>query len=457
MNIENYLSTNKERFLNELIDFLKIPSVGTLSKYNQDTLKAAEFLGAKLKEAGADKIEIIKTKKHPLVYGEKIVDKNLPTILVYGHYDVQPPDPYELWDSPPFSPAIRNNKIYARGSSDDKGQVFIHVKAFETLVQTNSLPCNIKFIFEGEEEDKSESLSQFLDKKENLEKIKSDAIIISDTELISNDIPSIPISLRGVISFDIEVSGPKIDLHSGVYGGAIANPIIELSKIIASLKDKNNKIIIPKFYDDVIQHSKNERETLNKIPFNLNEYKKEVGVNEVSGEEGYTTVEQTGIRPSLDVNGIWGGFTNPEGFKTVLPSKANAKISIRLVPNQDHNKIIEELKKYIISLTPKGIKLNLNIHEGSTNGFLINSNSKVCKAASLALEQVWGKSPVLTRGGGSIPIITKLKESLKVDLAMLGFGLPSDAIHSPNESFGLTNFFKGIETIIAFYNNFTKI
>jgi acetylornithine deacetylase/succinyl-diaminopimelate desuccinylase-like protein len=448
--VKEYIASNKDRFLAELFDWLRIPSVSADSRHKGDVRKAAEFLFEKLKAAGVDKVEICETKGHPIVYGEKMVDAGKPTVLVYGHYDVQPADPLNLWDSPAFEPVIKNDKIYARGACDDKGQVYMHVKAFETMMKHNLLPCNVKFMIEGEEEVGSDNLGTFV--KENKDKLKADIILISDTALISLDHPSITTGLRGLSYMEVEVTGPNRDLHSGVYGGAVANPINTLCQMIASLHDKNGRVTIPGFYDRVAELSAKEREAINKAPFNLDEYKNDLGIAEIKGEEGYSSVERTGIRPTLDVNGIWGGYTG-EGAKTVLPSKAHAKISMRLVPNQTSKEITELFTKHFTSLAPKSVKVKVTAHHGGEPA-VTPTDSTAFKAASKAFEEVWGKTPIPTRDGGSIPIVSLFKKELGLDTVLMGFGLDTDAIHSPNEHYGVKNFLIGIETIIAFYKHF---
>jgi len=393
---------------------------------------------------------MMETKGHPIVYGEKILDAGKPTVLVYGHYDVQPPDPLNLWNSPPFEPTVRDGKIYARGACDDKGQVYMHIKAFEIMVKCNQLKCNIKFMIEGEEEVGSEHLGDFV--KENKTKLKADVILISDTSLISLEQPSITAGLRGLSYMEVEVTGPNRDLHSGVYGGAVANPANVLSKMIASLHDENGRVTIPGFYDKVAELTGGERETLNKAPFNLAEYKKELGIDEIQGEKGYTTLERTGIRPTLDVNGIWGGYTG-EGAKTVLPSKASAKISMRLVPNQNPKEITEMFTRHFNSLAPKSVKVKVIAHHGGEPA-VTPTDSKAFNAARKAFEEVWGKTPIPTRDGGSIPIVALFKKELGLDTVLMGFGLDTDALHSPNEHYGIKNFLVGIETIVAFHKHF---
>lgn len=450
--VNEYIASNKDRFLAELFDWLRIPSVSADSRHKEDVRKAAEFLKGKFASAGVDVVEICETKGHPIVYAEKIVDAKLPTVLVYGHYDVQPADPLNLWDSPPFEPVVKNEKIYARGSCDDKGQVYMHVKAFEIMMKLNLLPCNVKFMVEGEEEVGSDNLGVFV--KENKAKLKADIILISDTALISLDHPSITTGLRGLSYMEVEVTGPNRDLHSGVYGGAVANPINTLCSMIASLHDANGRVTIPGFYDAVAELTLTEREALNKAPFDLNEYKKELGIVEITGEKGYTTLERTGVRPTLDCNGIWGGYTG-EGAKTVLPSKAHAKISMRLVPNQNSETITELFTKHFQSIAPSSVTVKVTAHHGGEPA-VTPTNSVAFKAASSAFEEVWGKSPIPTRDGGSIPIVALFKKELGLDTVLMGFGLDSDAIHSPNEHFGVKNFLLGIETIVSFFKHYAK-
>ena len=426
---------------------LKIPSVSADSKFKEDLKEAAEFIKAKMKYAGVDHAEICPTDGHPIVYGEKIIDPALPTVLVYGHYDVQPPDPLDLWDSPPFEPVIKNEKIYARGSCDDKGQVYMHLKAFETMMATDSLPCNVKFMIEGEEEVGSDNLEPFV--KNNKEKLACDVILISDTSIISNDDPSITVGLRGLSYLEVEVTGPDKDLHSGVYGGAVVNPINELCKMIGSLHDENGRITIPKFYDKVAELTREQRDDLARAPFDLDAYKDELGIPETNGEEGFSTNERTGIRPALDSNGIQGGYTG-EGAKTVLPSKASAKISARLVPNQDSDEITKLISDHLKKIAPDYLKVKITPHHGGSPA-VIPTDSKGYQAASKAFEEAWGKTPIPTRDGGSIPIVALFQQELGTDPVLMGFGLDEDAIHSPNESYGLFNYFKGIETITQFY------
>jgi acetylornithine deacetylase/succinyl-diaminopimelate desuccinylase-like protein len=449
----NFIKTNEKRFLDELFDLLRIPSISADSKYQKDLVRTAEFIKAKLLAAGAENVEICPTKGHPIVYGEKIIDPKLPTVIVYGHYDVQPVDPLNLWDSPPFEPVVKDGKIYARGSCDDKGQVFMHIKAFESMMKTNSLACNVRFMIEGEEEVGSAHLGDWI--RENKNRLKGDVILISDTSIIANDVPSIEVGLRGLSYVEIEVTGPNRDLHSGVYGGAVGNPIQVLCEMIASMKDKNNHITIPGFYDDVVELTKEERSELNKTPFNLDEYKKDLKVDDVVGEAGFTTLERTGIRPTFELNGIWGGYTG-EGAKTVLPSKAFAKISMRLVPNQSSDKITELFSNHFKSIAPKSVKVNVSVHHGG-EPVVTPTDSVAFKAASMAIETTFGKKPIPTRGGGSIPIVALFEKELGLKSVLMGFGLDSDNIHSPNEHYGIFNFMKGIETIPVFFKNFAEL
>ena len=451
--INNYIEKNKERFLNELFELLRIPSVSADPKHKEDVIKTADAVKEKLIKAGADKVEICPTGGYPVVYGEKIIDAKLPTVLVYGHYDVQPADPIELWASPPFEPIIKDGNIYSRGACDDKGQMFMHIKAFELMMQTNSLPCNIKFMIEGEEEVGSDNLGTFV--KQNKERLKADIILISDTGIIANDIPSITVGLRGLSYIEVEVTGPNRDLHSGLYGGAVANPINILCEMIAKLKDDKNHITIPGFYDDVEILSEEERTEMGKAPFSLNEYKKALDLSDIHGEAGYTTNERTSIRPTLDVNGIWGGYIG-EGAKTVIASKAFAKISMRLVPHQNSDKITQLFKSYFEKIAPPSVKIKVTPHHGG-EPVVTPSNSVAYKAASMAMETTFGKKPIPVRSGGSIPIVAMFKSELGLDSVLMGFGLDSDAIHSPNEHYGVFNFLKGIETIPYFFKNFAEL
>lgn len=458
-NVNSYIASNKDRFLEELLELLRIPSVSADSKFQQDVRKAADFIQAKLVAAGADRAEICETQGHPIVYGEKMVDANAPTVLVYGHYDVQPADPYELWDSPPFEPVIKKTDlhpegaIFARGSADDKGQMYMHVKAFEAMMAENELTCNIKFIIEGEEEVGSDNLGLFLE--QNKEMLKADIVLVSDTDMIGNETPSITVGLRGLSYVEVEVTGPNRDLHSGLYGGAVPNPINILAEMIASLKDENQHITIPTFYDDVVALTAEEREALNKAPFEIEEYKASIGLSDVEGEKGYTTLERTSIRPTLDVNGIWGGYIG-EGAKTVIASKANAKISMRLVPNQDPDKITKLFEEHFKTIAPDSVSVKVTPHHGGQPA-VTPTDSVAYKAAALAMASSFGKEPIPFRGGGSIPIVALFEQILDCKTVLMGFGLDTDAIHSPNEHYGVFNYFKGIETIPLFFRKFAEL
>jgi acetylornithine deacetylase/succinyl-diaminopimelate desuccinylase-like protein len=449
----NYQTENKDRFLNELLDLLRIPSVSARTEHKDDMVTCAEAVKARLLEAGADKVEIYPTEGHPLVYGEKIIDPTKPTVLVYGHYDVQPADPLELWNSGPFDPLIKDGKIYARGSCDDKGQFYMHVKALETMVKTNTLTTNIKFCIEGEEEVGSPNLGKFV--KTHKELLKADVILISDTAMISLDTPSIDIGVRGLSYIEVEVTGPNRDLHSGVYGGAVANPITILAKMIASLHDENNHITIPGFYDDVAISTEEERKLMAMAPFDAKEYADDLGVKELWGEKGFSTNERTGIRPTLELNGIWGGYTG-EGAKTVLPSKAFAKISARLVPNQGSDKITEILINHLQKIAPPYVTVKATLHHGG-EPYMTPIDSKGYKAAAKAMETTFGKTPIPVRGGGSIPICALFEKELGLKIVFMGFGLDSDNLHSPNEKFNIENFYKGIETIPHFHKYFAEM
>ncbi|AQS93884.1 peptidase dimerization domain protein [Polaribacter sp. BM10] len=457
--IQTYIQDNKKRFLDELISLLKIPSISADTTYKKDVLNTADFVLESLKKAGCDKVELCETPGYPIIYGEKIIDKNLPTVLVYGHYDVQPADPIELWTSPPFEPVIKNTEIhpegaiFARGACDDKGQMYMHIKALEYMTSTGNLPCNVKFMIEGEEEVGSESLAWFVPR--NKEKLANDVILISDTGMIANDIPSITTGLRGLSYVEVEVTGPNRDLHSGLYGGAVANPINILTKMIASLHDENNHITIPGFYDKVEDLSEAERAEMAKAPFSLDDYKKALDINDVYGENGYSTNERNSIRPTLDVNGIWGGYTG-EGAKTVIASKAYAKISMRLVPNQDWREITELFKNHFESIAPKSVKVEVKPHHGG-QGYVTPIDNIAYQAASKAYETTFNKTPIPQRSGGSIPIVALFEQELKSKTILMGFGLNSDAIHSPDEHFGIWNYLKGIETIPYFYKYFTEL
>jgi acetylornithine deacetylase/succinyl-diaminopimelate desuccinylase-like protein len=450
--ITDYIEQNKQRFLDELFALIRIPSISSQSEHKPDMRKAAEYWKQSLLNAGADKAEIFETAGNPIVYGEKIIASSLPTILVYGHYDVMPTDPDNQWTSSPFEPEIRDGKIYARGADDDKGQSFIHAKAFELMVKTGTLPCNVKFMLEGEEEIGSSSLKTWC--ADNKELLKSDVIIVSDTSMIAEDIPSITTGLRGISCLEVEVAGPSHDLHSGIYGGAVANPVNILCKMIAALHDEAGKVKVKGFYDDVETVGNEERRELAKAPFSVDEYKHSININEVWGETGYTTTERTGIRPALDVNGIWGGYTG-EGSKTIIPAKAFAKISMRLVPNQNYTKIAELFKAHFESLAPAHVTVKVTpLHGGQA--YVSPIDSPAYKAAHRAVSESFGVAPIPFRSGGSIPIISTFEQVLGVKSILLGFGLESDAIHSPNESFSLSNFYKGIATVPLFYKYFVE-
>jgi acetylornithine deacetylase/succinyl-diaminopimelate desuccinylase-like protein len=450
--IKAVVATNKERYLNELFELLRIPSVSANPAHKEDVQRTAELVRDHLLRLNVAKAEIYPTAGHPVVYAETEQRPDRPTIMVYGHYDVQPPDPLDLWTSPPFDPVIKNGNIYARGACDDKGQMFMHLKAIEVLQQFGDLPCNVKFVIEGEEEVGSKNLETFVRTHKDI--LGSDVIVISDTSIIANDVPSLTTGLRGMAYMEVTVTGPYRDLHSGTYGGAVANPINVLCEMIASLKDDDRRINIPGFYDDVMELTAFEREKMSERPFEYDKYCAELGIAETRGEKGYSVIEQVSIRPTLDVNGIWGGYTG-EGAKTVLPSKAHAKISMRLVPNQHPDKIMALFKRHFESLAPKSVKVEVRPHHG---GFPVVTpiDSVGYKAASKALEDSFGKSPIPTRDGGSIPIVAMFKEVLGVDTVLMGFGLNSDAIHSPNEHYGLFNFYKGIETIPLFHRYFAE-
>jgi len=453
MSQKNYIESNKDRFLEELFELIRIPSISADAAYADDIQGAAEKIAKSLIAAGADNVAVEPTIGNPIVYGEKIIDPNLPTVLVYGHYDVQPSVPDELWNTPPFEPTVRDGNIYARGACDDKGQMFMHVKAFETMMNTDSLACNIKFMIEGEEEVGSSSLGPYCE--QNKEKLKSDVILISDTSMIANDTPSITTGLRGLAYVQVELTGPNIDLHSGVYGGAVGNPCNILCDMIAQLQDDNNKITIPGFYDDVEVLTADERKLMEQRPFDLGAYKEALEINEIHGESGYSTIERTAIRPTLDVNGIWGGYTG-EGSKTVLPSKAYAKISMRLVPAQDFEKITEQFSEYFKSIAPPSVEVKVTPFHGG-KPYVTPIDSIEYQAAAAALEESFDKKPIPTRSGGSIPIVALFEEILGVKSILMGFGLDSDAIHSPNEKFGLFNYYKGIETIPLFYKHYARM
>ena len=449
---KEYQEKNKDRFLDELLDLLRIPSVSAKSENKEDMGKCAEAVKQRLLEAGVDKVEIFETEGHPIVYAEKIIDPLKPTVLVYGHYDVQPAEPLELWNSGPFDPVIIDGKIFARGSCDDKGQVYMHIKALEILVKTNTLTNNIKFCIEGEEEVGSPNLGKFVETHKEL--LKADCVLISDSSMISLDTPSIDIGVRGLSYIEVTVTGPNRDLHSGVYGGAVANPITMLAKMIASCHDENNQITIPGFYDDVVVATAEERTLMAAAPFNEQEYKDDLGVQELWGEKGFTSNERTGIRPTLELNGIWGGYQG-EGAKTVLPSKATAKISTRLVPNQSSEKITKMLLEHFKKIAPLNVTVSAFEHHGG-EPYMTPIDSKAYQAASKAMETTFGKKPIPVRGGGSIPICALFEKELGIKIVFMGFGLDSDNLHSPNEKFNLENFYKGIETIPYFHKYFTE-
>lgn len=454
-----YIEQHKQRFIDELIELLKIPSISADSAYKEDVIKTSEAVKASLIKAGCDKVEICETPGYPIVYGEKIINPSLPTVLVYGHYDVQPPDPLDLWHSPPFDPIIKKTELhpegalFARGACDDKGQMYMHVKALEYMTATGQLPCNVKFMIEGEEEVGSESLGWFVER--NQEKLANDVILISDTGMIAKDIPSITTGLRGLSYVEVEVTGPNRDLHSGLYGGAVANPINVLTKMIASLHDENNHITIPSFYDKVEELTTEERAKMAEAPFSKEAYCKSLDIEDVYGEKGYTTNERNSIRPTLDVNGIWGGYTG-EGAKTVIASKAYAKISMRLVPNQDWKEITELFKNHFEIIAPKGVTVKVKPHHGG-QGYVTPIDSVGYQAAEKAYKKTFGKTPIPQRSGGSIPIVSLFEKELKSKTILMGFGLDSDAIHSPNEHFGIWNYLKGIETIPQFFHEFTEM
>ena len=450
---KDYQNKNKDRFLDELLELLRIPSISAKSENKEDMIKCAEGIKHRLQEAGVDKVEIFLTEGHPIVYAEKIIDPNKPTVLVYGHYDVQPAEPLELWKSGPFDPVIIDGKIFARGSCDDKGQMYMHIKALEILMQTNTLINNIKFCIEGEEEVGSPNLAKFVET--NKELLKADVVLISDTAMISLDTPSIDIGVRGLSYIEVTVTGPNRDLHSGVYGGAVANPITILAKMIASCHDENNHITIPGFYDDVVVATMEERKLMAEAPFDEQEYKDDLGVKELWGEKGYSTIERTGIRPTLELNGIWGGYQG-EGAKTVLPSQATAKISTRLVPDQSSVKITAMLLEHFKKIAPPNVTVSAFEHHGG-EPYMTPINSIAYQAAAKALETTFGKKPIPVRGGGSIPICALFEKELGIKIVFMGFGLDSDNLHSPNEKFNLENFYKGIETIPYFHKYFTEM
>ncbi len=448
-----YIEKNRERFLEELFGLIRIPSVSADPVHKEDMLRATEYLRDNLLASGADQAEVIPTEGHPVVYAEKVTDPSLPTVLIYGHYDVQPAEPLELWDSPPFEPEVREGKIYARGADDDKGQMFMHVKAFEAMVHTDTLPCNVKFMIEGEEEIGSPSLKKFC--SDHKEMLAADVILISDTTMLAPDIPSITVGLRGLAYMEVEVTGPNRDLHSGLYGGAVMNPANALAKMIAALTDEDHRITIPGFYDDVLEVSEEERAEMAKAPFDPEAFRRSIGIEREVGEKGFTTPERTGIRPSLDVNGIWGGYTG-EGAKTVLPAKAYAKISMRLVPHQRSEKIAKLFAEYFPTLAPGGVTVKVEYLHGG-EGYVSPITSVEYQAAAKAMEETFGKKPIPVRSGGSIPIVSVFEDVLGIKSILMGFGLDEDAIHSPNESYPLFNFYKGIETIPWFYHYYREM
>ncbi len=456
---QDYISNKKEHFLEELMELLRIPSISADSAYSKDVRKTAEFVANKLNAAGANEVQLFETKGHPIVYGSYFVSDDLPTVLVYGHYDVQPPDPVELWDSPPFEPVIKktdihpDGAIFARGACDDKGQMYMHIKAFEAMHASDEVACNLKFMIEGEEEVGSENLGIFC--KENAEMLACDVVLLSDTSIIANDVPSINVGLRGLSYVEIEVQGPNKDLHSGVYGGAVVNPINALTEIISGLKDEKGRISIPGFYSDVAEVSLEERKVMAEAPFDESDYMKGLGVNGLNGEEGYSTRERASIRPTLDVNGIWGGYIG-EGAKTVLPSKAYAKVSMRLVPYQDPDKITVLFKNHVEANVPEGVQVTVHPHHGG-HPAVTPTDTDEYRAASKAMETTYGKKPIPERGGGSIPIVALFEDVFGVKSVMMGFGLNSDDIHSPNEHYGLFNYYKGIETIPYFFKYYADL
>jgi len=451
--LKKYIDQNQDRFIKELFELIRIPSVSAKEEHKPDMLKAASWIKEKLLKDGADKAEVMETEGHPVVYGEKMLNEAYPTVLVYGHYDVQPAEPLDLWNSPPFEPEVRDGKIFARGANDDKGQMYMHFKAFEYLLATNQLACNVKFMIEGEEEIGSPSLGKFCE--DNKEMLKADVILVSDTSIIAPDTPSITTGLRGLAYMEVEVTGPSHDLHSGLYGGAVDNPLNVLCEMIARLRDENNHITIPGFYDDVEELSQQERNEMARAPFSLDAFKSGIKIKKEGGEKGYTTSERTGIRPSLDVNGIWGGYTD-KGAKTILPSKAHAKISMRLVPHQESKKIEKLFKEYFESIAPETVTVKVEFLHGG-EGYVAPTDTIAYQAASKAFEATYGIKPIPVRSGGSIPIISLFEKILGLKSILMGFGLDSDAIHSPNENYSLEQFRKGIETIPHFYKYFAEM
>lgn len=452
-NLNEYLKENEKQILEELFGLLRIPSISAKSEHKNDMIRAAEYWKDTLLRAGADKAEVCSTKGNPIVYAEKIISSDAPTVLVYAHYDVMPAEPLELWKTNPFEPVVVDGKIYARGADDDKGQGFMHAVAFDYMMKHNLLKCNVKFMIEGEEEIGSPSMAQWCN--DNKERLKADVILVSDTGMIAKDVPSITVGLRGLTYLQIEVIGPDHDLHSGIFGGAVANPLNTLCKMIASLQDENGKITVPGFYNDVLEYTDEQRKILNQVPFDEEEYKKSIGVKQLWGEKGYTTIERTGIRPTLDLCGIWGGYTG-EGSKTVLPSKAYAKLSSRIVPYQNYEKIAQMLKEHLLNIAPETVKVNVEILHGG-QPYVTPLDLPALDSAQKALKDVYGKEAFLTMSGGSIPIISTFEEMLGIKSILMGFGLESDAIHSPNENYSLENFFNGIKSIVKFYEYFSKI
>lgn len=451
--VDAYIAKNRERFISELCELLRIPSVSPDTKHQGDMKEAADFLKNALNEAGASTVKVMQTGGHPAVYAEKVVNPKLPTVLVYGHYDVQPPEPLDEWKTPPFEPSIRGGKVYARGAMDDKGQMYAHVKAFEAMVATQTLPCNVKFLIEGEEEIGSPSLPRFC--RENKKLLKSDVVLVSDSPMISNTQPSINVGLRGICYFEIRVRGPKSDLHSGLHGGAVANPANTLTKMIASLHDKKGRVAIPGFYDDVVRIPAHERAALKKQPFSETTYKKTLGVRELFGERGYSTLERIGIRPTLDVHGLWGGYTG-SGGKTIIPSSAHAKVSMRLVPHQDPKVIARLFKRHIQEIAPPSVRVEVTQLEGFGEPYVMDTKTPEYIAAARALTETFGKVPIPTRLGGSIPVVATFKKVLGIDTVLMGFGLETDNLHAPNEHFGLFNYKKAIETIPRFYRYYAE-
>lgn len=447
-----YARSHFEDFVSQLEDWLRIPSISTDSQYREDVRHAAEWLADHLRDIGVNRVEVMETGGHPIVYAEHLAGENLPTVLVYGHYDVQPPDPLDEWKSPPFEPQRRDGKLYGRGTSDDKGQLFMHVKAAEAYLRTGQPPVNLKFLIEGEEESGSAHLAQFIQEHRDL--LAADVVAISDTAMFAEGVPSITYALRGLAYVQVELQGPDRDLHSGVYGGAVENPINVLARIIANLHGEGHRVAIPGFYDDVLPLTDEERDTFKSLPFDDEEWKASINVGDVQTEEGYSILEGTTARPTLDVNGIWGGYQG-EGAKTVLPARAGAKISMRLVPNQKPDDIVQKLKAYLEEQVPSTVKMTFrDLHGG--NPSIVDTKSPAMQAAREAVTAVYGKEPYFTREGGSIPVVADFKEILGISTVLMGFGLNSDSIHSPNEHFGLDRFDEGIRSIIRFLDAYAK-